>query len=155
LRKHNLLHKGLSVRITAVKITGNQAAVSVRVENADDTDLLILDPDKMGYPLFHYFTIGFYMHSSDHQRYYFSQTESEAPVPAYSWKAGWFRKLKSGESVTYRLIYTLDARPSSGSYIACFTFPGLGREVMLDQLYQGNARIWLGDVKAGRKFTLP
>lgn len=81
LQKRNLLHRGLSVQIVSLKITGSRADLSVQVTNADDTDLLILDPVKMGSPLFHYFTTGLYMHSSDHQQYFFSTTESETRSP--------------------------------------------------------------------------
>ena len=154
LQKRNLLHRGLSVQILSLKITGSRADLSVQVTNADDTDLLILDPVKMGPPLFHYFTTGLYMHSSDHRQYFFSTSESEAPVPDNSWEMDWFTELGSGESRIFQLNYTLNAAPSSGSFIAFFTFPGLGREVLSDQLYQGDARIWLGDTRATKRITI-
>lgn len=67
----------------------------------------------------------------------------------------WFTELISGESRIFQLNYTLNAAPSSGSFIAVFTFPGLGREILSDQLYQGNARIWLGDTRATKRITIP
>jgi hypothetical protein len=154
LQKRNLLHRGLSVQIISLNITVNRVDLSIQVTNADNTDLLILDPGKMGSPLFHYFTTGLYLHSSDHQQYFFSTPESESPVPGYSWGMDWLTELKSGESRIFQLNYTLNAAPSSGSFIAGFTFPGLGREVLSDQLYQGDARIWLGDARATKRITI-
>jgi len=154
LKSHDLLHSGLALRINTVEIHGDQADISFTVTNADDTDLLILDPDKMGFELFHYFTNGLYLYNESHSQTFFSNISSQAPVPGNSWNMTWLTELKTGESATFTMHYVLNSSPDKGLHIAIYVFPGLGNQVSIDQLYQGDARIWLGDVKTTKRIMI-
>ena len=153
LKEHNLLHSGLAVHINAVKINGDSLDFTFSVINADSTDLLILDPDKTGPALFHYFTNGLYLYDEDHQAVFTGNIKHQAPDPWNSWQYLWLSELDSGDSVTYTIRYPIETPLESGTYQAVFEFPGLAYQVGKEQLYQGDARIWLGDVQCIKKIT--
>lgn len=54
LKDHNLLHSGLSGEIKSIIRNGTQLTFSFVVSNKDESDLLILDPLRMGPKLFHF-----------------------------------------------------------------------------------------------------
>ncbi len=154
LEEHNLLHSGLSVEINSVGITGTQLAFTFTVTNHDLSDLLILDPDKTGPGLYHYFTNGLSLRKVPYEEVFSGNIEAEAPSPWDSWKIDWLTELKSGESKQYALNYTLESSIAPGEYIAFFDFPGLSYQVTKDQLFQDNKRIWLGDILLNEKIVI-
>jgi hypothetical protein len=40
-----------------------------------------------------------------------------------------------------------------GSYKAIFEFPGLSHQITFDQLFQGNSRIFLGEIVANKNIV--
>jgi hypothetical protein len=146
MEQHNLLHSGLIMVMNSFEISRTQLTFRFTVTNEDQTSLLILDPDKMGFNLFHYFTNGLLIFDSDHVNVFSNAIESEKPSPWNSWKTGWLSELKSGDSKQFTLSYTTATPLSPGKYYALFEFPGLSHQVSKEQLYQGKARIWLGDL---------
>jgi len=155
LRSHGLLHSGLGISIDTVEITADGLDFTFTITNADSTDLLILDPEKTGSGLFHYFTNGLSLYTQDHTQVFSSNIESQAPIPWNSWSIDWLSELKSGDSMTFTIHYTPDAPLDPGEYQALFEFPGLVHAVARDQLFQGDARIWLGDVRAIKRILVP
>ena len=147
LQERDLLHAGLAVTISSVDINGMQLSFSFTVTNHDQTDLLILDPDKMGPALFHYYTIGLRIHDLEHNEVFTGNIVSEPPSPWNSWNADWLSELPSGESKQFTVVYTMNSSINPGEYIASFNYPGLSFQVAKDQLFQGTNRIWLGDIR--------
>ncbi len=148
--QHNLLHSGLTMVMNSVETGGTQLIFRFTVTNYDQTDLLILDPDKMGLNLFHYFTNGLLIFDASHINVFSNDLETEKPSPWNSWKPEWLSELKSGESKQFTFSYAIDTPLSPGKYDALFEFPGLSHQVSKEQLFQGKARIWLGDL-SGKK----
>jgi hypothetical protein len=146
LRQHNLLHSGLSLSIDTAEISGTEIKFVFTVSNKDITSLLIMDPGKMGNNLFHYFTNGLLIYDADHVNVFAHDIEIEKPSPWNSWKQEWLSEIKTGESRQFRLNYIMKSPLQPGTYNAFFEFPGLSYQVSLDQLYQGESRIFLGDV---------
>jgi hypothetical protein len=155
LKEHDLLHSGLALSIDAVDISADTLNFSFTVTNADTTDLLILDLNKMGPALYHYFTNGLYLYDTDHHEVFTGTIAHQAPVPWNSWKSDWLSDLGSGDSVSYTIRYPIDSPLEPGEYQALFEFPGLAYQVGKDQLYQGDARIWLGDVQGIQNVVIP
>ncbi len=153
LKDRDLLHSGLAVSIDTIVINGNRLDYSFTVTNADTTTLLILDPDEMGAALFHYFTNGLYLYDMDHHQVFGSGITHQAPVPWNSWKTGWLSELRSHESKTFTIHDTIESPVNPGEYRAVFEFPGLARQVAKEELYQGDSRIWLGEVQVTRRIV--
>jgi hypothetical protein len=155
LKNNGLLHSGISVRIDKIEIIETHLYFSFTVNNYDQTSLLILDPDKMGAGLFHYFTNGLSISTADYDEVFSSSIVYQTPEPWNSWKIGWLSELKSGESRQFTINYSTDTPVDPGEYKAFFEFPGLSFQITKDQLYQGARRIWLGDILAAKNIIIP
>ena len=147
-KNSGILHSGLSIEIKDLSINGTQISFSFMIKNNDQSDLLILDYDKMGTHLFHFYTNGLYFMGKDHPGYYRCPIDVHEPAYISSWEKEWLLLLKSGESKSYSIDYKLDSSLMPGNYDAYFNFPGLKFQIARDQLIQDNGRIWLGDITA-------
>ena len=154
LEAHGLLHSGLSAAINSIDIAGTQLTFKFTVTNADITDLLILDLEKTGPDLFHYFTNGLSIRNVNHEEVFSSQIQPETPSPWNSWKPEWLSVLKSGASRQFTINYSMISFLNPGEYTASFEFPGLSLGITHDQLFQSNGRIWIGDVSVNKKITV-
>jgi hypothetical protein len=132
LKKNNLFHSGLAI----------------------SSDLLILDFEKTGPALFHYFTNGIYIYDLNHNEVFSSTIQFQAPDPSISWKIDWLSELKSGDSKEYTINYAIKNPINPGVYYTTFEFPGIGYQVPIDQLYQGTSRIWFGDIQLIKTRTI-
>jgi hypothetical protein len=155
LNQHDLLHAGLAITTSSVEISGTQLTFKFTVMNNDQSDLMIIDLDKTGPNLFHYYTNGLYIYDLTHNEVFSSNIQHQAPDPWNSWKIDWLSELKSGDSKEYTINYTINNPLSPGEYDTTFEFPGLAYQVTKDQLYQGNSRILLGDISLNKRITIP
>lgn len=154
LKQNNLLHSGLSLTFSSIEIAGSQLTYKFTVTNQDQSDLMIIDPDKTGPNLFHYFTNGLYIRDLAHNEVFTNNFQIPIPDPWNTFEIGWLSQLKSGESKQYTIHYTINNPLIPGEYTATFIFPGLSYQVTLDQLYQGTNRIWLGEIDVTKKITI-
>ena len=147
MNRHGLLHSGLAVTAAPPAITGSEMSFVLTVTNMDESDLLILDPEKTGPGLFRYFSNGLYLLDPDDNSEEFADNiPHTAPDPWDSWSMDWLTELGPGESETFTFTYTLATVPAAGEYRVVFNFPGLSYQVSADELYHGSSRIWLGHV---------
>ncbi len=123
LKEHNLLHSGLSGTVDFVEMSGTQLSFGFTITNHDLTDLLIIDINKTGPELFHYFTNGLYLRDQDHHEVFASTIEHKAPVPWNSWKPEWLSTLKSGESISFTINYPVATPINPGEYRFHLNFP--------------------------------
>jgi len=154
LKQNNLFHSGLAISSSSIEITGSQLTFKFTVTNKDQSDLLIIDINKTGSNLFHYFTNGLYIYDLSHNEVFASTIQHQAPDPWNSWKIDWLTELKSGDSKEFTINYTINTPLNQGEYYTTFEFPGLAHQVTIDQLYQGTARIWLGDIQYNKNITI-
>ena len=154
LNQHGLLHSGLAITSGSIEITGTQLTFRFTVTNQDESDLMIIDIDKTGPNLFHYFTNGLYIYDLSQHEIFSSTIQHQSPEPWNSWKIEWLSELKSGDSKEYIINYSINNKITPGEYYTTFEFPGLAHQVSLAQLYQGNSRIWLGDISHNRLITI-
>jgi hypothetical protein len=143
---HNLLHSGLSGEIKEIAINGTQLTFSFKVTNKDQSELLILDPEKTGQKLFHYFTNAPVFYNLSQNKLYEYDFEHDAPPDLNAWSLTWLTELRPEESKTFTFTYTTDILFPAGDYKVSFEFPGLSHQISRGQLYQDNKRIWLGDI---------
>jgi hypothetical protein len=155
LKEHNLLHSGLSGAVDFVNVNIDELSFGFTIINNDLTDLLIIDINKTSPELFHYFTNGLYLRDQDHNEVFSSTIEHQTPDPWNSWKGEWLSTLKSGESMSFKINYPLETTVNPGEYKLLFEFPGLSYQVSKDELFQGNERIWLGDITLRKIITIP
>lgn len=154
LNKHGLLHSGLAISAVTINLTGSQLVFKFTISNHDQSDLLIIDPDKTGPGLFHYFSNGLQIYDKDNKEVFSGNIQHLAPDPWNSWKTEWLSALKSGDSKDFTITYPFSSSLVQGDYKATFRFPGLAYQVSKDQLYQSNGRIWLGDVSLVRRIQV-
>jgi hypothetical protein len=154
LKQKGLLHSGLKVSIDSIKISGTQLVFKFTVTNSDLSDLMILDPDRAGVNLFHYFTNGLSMYDSAHNLIFKSNIEFSAPASFRDWSVDWLSVLKSGDSKQFTINYTPSTPIMPGEYHASFEFPGMYFQIPKDQLYQNSDRIWLGDIQVNKEITI-
>lgn len=153
-KNSGLLHSGLSVTINTLSVNNTKISLSFVVTNRDKSDLLILDFDKMGTNLFHYYTNGLIFVNKDQPRFIYCNIYPQGPTPTNSWKTDWLTLLKSGDSKQFSINYTIDSPLTAGNYIAYFHFPGLTFQIAKDDLFQDNGRIWLGEVTGTKRLTI-
>ncbi len=151
LSDHNLLHSGLSISFNSIDFEGGQLIFKFTVTNQDVSDLLIIDPDKTGLNLFHYFTNGLIIRQLTNEEVFSAHIVPEIPSPWNSWKTDWLSELKSGETRQFTINYSINSPLVPGEYIASFEYPGLALGVTIDNLFQGDNRIWIGDISIFRK----
>ena len=155
LEEHNLLHSGLSIEINNIDIDETQLNFKFTVTNNDESDLLILDPDKTGPYLFHYFTNGLSLRTMTYEEVFTSQIEPQIPTPWDSWSPDWLSTIKSGESIQFTINYSVNSIIPPGNYYALFEFPGLTHGLTKDQLHLNNSRIWVGDISISKEIIIP
>jgi hypothetical protein len=153
LKEHNLLHSGLLIEIKNLEITSSQAAFSFSVTNKDQSALWIMDPDKMGINLFHYFTNGLVL-NKENSPYIYIKVPYESPSSYNTWEIEWLTKLNSGEAKTFNFIYPLSSSIAPGEYTVTFLFPGFLSQIDKDKLVHDNARIWLGKIRSSVRISL-
>lgn len=157
LNQNNLLHSGLQISASTIDIQGSQLTFKFIVTNKDQTDLMIIDLNKTGPSLFHYFTNGLYIKDLSHNEVFSSNIQHQTPDPWNRWEIDWLSELKSGDSMEFTITYTIERTLAPGEYETSFEFPGLGigGQITKDQLYQSNSRIWLGEISTTKRLTIP
>jgi hypothetical protein len=154
LKSRGLLHSGLSVLIDSLVINGSSLSFLFTVSNHDLSDLLIIDPDKTGPNLFHYFTNGLIIYNLNYNTVFSSNIEFETPTPWNGWKIEWLSIIKSGESRHFTINYIITTPIDPGGYNAFFVYPGLEFQIKKEELLQDSGRIWLGNIQTNKNITI-
>jgi hypothetical protein len=156
LQKHGKFRNGLSSEIVTLQFnTLQKIELTLKITNNDDSDILYLDPDKMGNELFHYFTNGLTLYSRFKPEISFTHQLEALPAEPYdSWQKEWLSVLSSNESKTIVITYDNFESVEPGQYRAVFNYPGLRYQVNRDELFQPEGRIWLGEVDTEKLFFI-
>jgi hypothetical protein len=153
-REAGRLREGIEVRLKRVEVRPRQGGAAVRytysMKNLGTDPLQLLDPDRMGGPLFHHFTngVGLLMRGPE-LRIVWADLKgfSQAPPAGTEADLRWFAVLEPGKSIERTV--DLPAYPPilPGRYEASFTFHGpLLRKRPPEA--PGSPRIWLGEREA-------
>lgn len=143
----NLLRNGISCKIDKVEIqtfeNHSQVICTITIQNNDDINYYILDPEKMGDLDFNYFTGGLTLQNKDTKLTYplrwsvQSGTWSDVNLDDLS-------LLKKGSKVTYTFQSSDYYKMEPGKYSARFRFCGTRHYTPDINLNQKNGRIWVG-----------
>ena len=111
------------------------------ITNIDQDNLCVIDPDKMGVDLFHYFTNGIVFRGNGGL---FQSTYKKVSTPAASLDVTWFTEIPINSSIERTVRLRGYPKLTPGKYRCYFTFddPKVGKE---NRLLSGG-RIWLGDL---------
>ena len=154
LKKYNQYRQGLSLEILSLeKLSSNKLALTIQITNHDSDVLLILDPEKMGIELFHYFTNGLTIVDSFNNSYTHKITPAQ-PNSYDSWDDDWFASIKGNETKTIAITYNDFESFPSGQYSIRFVYPGMGSQIDREDLEQSNGRIWLGKLYLNKLIDL-
>lgn len=156
LKKNQKLRAGLAVEIASIQYNSPQnVAVQLKLTNKDNINYYHFDPNKMGLPLFHYYTNGLYVWDAINKKYWTSKMQSEMPEPWNSWKTQWLSIIKPNETKLITLNYqNFDAIPS-GTYRSYISFPGMPSYLVSKQdLQQPQGTIWLGEITVEKDFSV-
>ena len=161
LKRINLYHAGLSCTIDDIKVIDNDQVAdqshiqyTFTIENKDDINYYILDPNLTGNELFHFFTNGMILHTSDYQRFYEYIGPHTTPEPWDSVKPEWLTLLESGKKLSRTLLNETYNYLDQGQYICKFTYPGAGYQVSRNERELAHGRIWLGEITSTSEITI-
>jgi hypothetical protein len=145
LKTNDLYREGLSCEIQSVRfLSNNGVELKFKLTNNDNINYYHLDPDKMGFGLFHYFTNGPAFLNVGNPEYYCHKMEVVHPDPWDSWQKEWLSLIKGKETKIFTIEYNLFEQMPAGKYRVSFSFPGL-THVDRKDLNQIDGRIWLGE----------
>lgn len=148
LEMKNKLHMGLSLLIEDVNILSNSdtsiVQYSYTIKNNDADNLYILDPDKMGSNLFHFYMIGLSFHNSNT---HLSSDYCEVVQPQNygQWESEWFTKIKSGSTINRTVVLGGYPHIPAGTYNCSFYFSN-PRNIEMEEREISDGRYWLGTI---------
>ncbi len=120
---------------------------TLKISNNDVDDLLVLDADKMGSNLFHYFTNGPVIVSEERQLHYYSAHKDHvAPAEGVEFVPAWFTMIKSGSSKSWTITLKGYDTIEPGLFECDMRFSNPTR-INLQDRFIGKARYWLGDIE--------
>jgi len=147
------LHEGLTLTITEIQIVDNSDTSTVKykyiIKNNDQDDLLVIDPQKMGSDLFHYYTNG--INFSGEGIIIGSKYKTvSAPDPFDSWELDWFTKIQAGHKMERTVTLKGYPKIPKGQYNCLFRFAN-PTNIEKESRYKDDARIWIGYIKSKPK----
>ena len=153
-----LYHGGISVAFDPADVNtlrmvenADTSTISYKftITNNDVDNLYIIDPDKTGSDLFHWFTNGITFQDINTKKIGEPRWRKYVSPPSYDyWSPDWFTKLKSGHSIQRTVILKGYPYFPTGEYIFQFKYNGqaLAMEKEVRELADG--RYWLGPTRA-------
>jgi len=144
LKKHGQYHEGLNCNLLSYTYSEGKLVFKISLSNPDTFDYYYLDPDKMGFGLFHYFTNGPTFWGVKEQKSYTHQGTITQPEPWNSWKKEWLSLIKSGEHKNITITYDQFEIMPAGQYRMNFAFPSLHYGITKQDRVLKDGRIWMG-----------
>lgn len=148
LIKANILHEGIKVKLNKVIFAVNSDTSTVEytytIKNNDLLNLYVLDPEKMGSALFHFYNNGPSLLKSDET----STRESslmkvEIPQPHDYWNPEWFTKINSGDSISRTVSLKGYTFFPPGIYYCEWFYMGI-KQIPKNQRILSDGRYWIG-----------
>jgi len=147
----NLLHEGLYITIDSLWIDNADTATvryMITINNDDTDNLYVLDPDKMGTELFHYFTNGPILYNSTNNKIYNSiYKKIIKPDPFNYYDSNWFTKIESCESIARMIILKGYPHLEEGNYYCSFSFNN-PYYINKDERILSDGRYWIGPTRS-------
>jgi hypothetical protein len=152
LKSINLLHEGIKVTLDSLFVVSNSDTATIRyaytLKNIDSDNLYVLDPDKMGTELYHYFTNGIIFYNLKDKKLYQSlYKKTTAPTPYNSYESRWFTRVESGKAISRSVVLKGYPHLPKGIYNlqVIFASPiGIDRQ----NRTLSNGRYWIGNTSS-------
>jgi len=154
LKKYGQYHEGLSCEIESVQVSSGKVVLNFQLSNQDTFDYYYLDPEKMGFGLFHYFTNGPTFLDDPPTKHFTHQETVISPNPWNSWNKEWMTIIRSGEHKDISITYNQFDLMPAGNYKMYFDFPGLNYGISQKDLMLEEGRIWLGSISMDKDVTV-
>jgi hypothetical protein len=152
LSKNNILHEGLELKLKNLRFLSNSDTATIEytftLRNNDVDNLYILDPDKIGSDLFHYYNIGpqfirdgepYVRVSSLHKPY--------SEIPSNAWNNNWYVKINSNDSITRTVSLSGYPHFPTGYYTCEITYQSI-KKISKEQRILSDGRYWIGPIKS-------
>ena len=151
-------HRGLSVTFdttdaNTLRMVENADTSTIsykfKITNNDKDELYIIDSDKTGTDLFHWFTNGITFQNIATKKIYEPRWRKYVRPPSLDyWSPDWFIKLESGQSIQRTVILKGYPHFPTGEYLFQFNYNGqtLGMEKEVREIENG--RYWLGPTRS-------
>jgi hypothetical protein len=156
LKADGLYHCGLSCEIdTVFKNPENGLTLRLKLINNDSFNYYYLDPGKMEFKQYHYFTNGLSLYQWVPFASYHNNVMHVVPeMSPCCWGEDWVSLIRSGETKILELTYDQFDEFPSGRYCAVFRFHGeMIRPVAGSTIFE-NGRMWLGDIQIAQNVTI-
>jgi hypothetical protein len=141
---------GIQCTLDRVKVIQGINASSVEytftLYNMDKDNLYVLDPERMGSSLFHYFTNGINL-DNDSSHYWSENKVVTEPKHWSYWEKSWLSKIESGNSMTRTVQLEGYPHIEPGRYQCTFEFPSQTHIEKEKRLFP-DGRIWIGRIKS-------
>lgn len=147
-----LFHSGIEVSLISVDVVENSDTSTIKykfaLKNNDSETLYVIDPDKTGSALFHWWTNGVLLLNTETGQSYDSAYKQYTSLsPIYHWEPEWFSKINNGESIEREIKLKGYGKIPSGNYLCQFMYSG-PTKIEKDDRYLSDGRYWLGEVNS-------
>lgn len=144
----NLLHEGIKIELKDILLIENSDTATIKytysVKNNDESNLYILDPDRMGTNLFHFYNNGpFFIRSDENITRESINKIVEIPEPRDYWDSNWFIKINSGDSITRTVELKGYDHFLTGQYKCGIIFQSI-KKIPKNQRVLCDGRYWIG-----------
>lgn len=136
---------GIECALTDVQISDHSVSYTYTLKSHDSDNLFVLDPEKMGADLFHYYTNGVSLYNPETEKGYYSEQHEK---PDVDWELSWFSPLMRNSSMTRTVVQKGFDYIPAGEYECRFVFPAhnhIEKRERYQEIDNVNGRIWLGD----------
>lgn len=150
LSDHFLLRDGIDIKIDSLWIENADTATvryKITITNNDSDNLYIIDPDKTGTNLFHYFNNGPVFFNSTNNSIYGSTYKKIYSLPLETFEHDWFIKIESKKAITR--IISLKGYPyfPSGNYYCVLNYTS-PNSLYKKKLQLADGRYWVGPTRS-------
>lgn len=151
LNEANILHEGLELKLKHINFLNNadtaSIAYTITLINNDVDNLYILDPDKMGSDLFHFYNIGPQFLKDDEIFVRTASLRQPKISPGNEWNPEWFIKLNSKDSITKTINLSGFPHFPPGNYNCEVSYQCI-KNISKNQRVLSDGRYWIGPTKS-------
>lgn len=151
MERSGLLKEGIEMELLRVRrVSPSSLKYTFKVTNLDKENIYLMDPNRMGFSRFHYFTNGVSLRA-DQIRYSVTNYDVEEIKEV---KQEWYYKLSPGMSMTRTVTLAGFSSLPKGNVIAAFNFPGYPYYFKNTKWEKTDGRIWLGNFRVQKELDL-
>ena len=149
LIRRGLFHAGLRVELNSVSVVRNADTTTVQyrftLTNEDRDPPYVIDPDRTGTELLHYYTNGVVLSNESQPQIWSEYKSVTSPVPHDSWAPCWFTRMKGSQSIQRTVTLRGYPRIPRGRYVCRLEYSG-PKTIVRTERNMLDGRYWLGEI---------